>query len=197
MNKTNFPENKKNRECFQINDDLISGFLNETASFFALVNKLSTKINELEQCLSDRGVYIPFSLLIKEEPESLSQDPKDYHIKNTNYELKGYRTKKCWYLCWDESGQKSKKYRLYLVAKEKEIIFYSNDPEDLMSCGSREFKSTVVYKQIFIETDLPTRIKNAEHLDDFFVGFTEFLKKIRVSIESGEVDASIGLLISK
>ena len=152
----------------------------EASELFKLLDTTSDIIRKLETDLKDLKANFPFLYVIHKEPSSLPQTPEERH-KKTSLDLVCYITKVIWYLSWD-LDESSQKYRLLLISKETELLWYRNDYMDSDSEAEIEFQQRILSKKPFIETDLQTRLKYANKLPRFIDAFKNHLREYRVQL---------------
>lgn len=160
--------------------DALQELENEATQLFDSLDMLSTTIRTVEARLKQLKANFFFSLQIGEDLQSSLKQPQEYH-EESRLAVEAYSTQIVWSLSW-ELDEQSKAYRLLLVSHEIENIYYSNPESE--SWNSREFQSKCVSKKPFIETDLQTRLRFAEHLMPFVRSFTDYINKKRASIEA-------------
>lgn len=157
-------------------DHTLNELIAEASVLFEVLNKSSEAIRKFEKSLSEIKAHFPFRFKVKEEKESSAKKLTDEHKDLAGGEF--FTTQVIWYLAWDVVDESSKNYRLLLIAEEKEFIH--SGWEETYNCY--EFRSKLIFRKSFIETDLATRLMYVEHLDAFIGSFTIYLNKYRRSI---------------
>jgi hypothetical protein len=153
----------------------------EAKKIFSTFDAISTSICKMEKDLNDAKAFFSYSYVVKIEEDQFPKKPEPRH-EQCSYSLLGYKINKHWTLSW-EAEDNSKNFRLFLIAFEKEILYYEI-PED-GSCKSLEAQSKIIFKKPLTQTDLQTRIQYSDQLIPFMNSFRLFLIKQRIAIENG------------
>lgn len=174
----NTPVNKN-----KVNNSSLDALISEAEGFFKLLDNNSAVIDHFEKSMAEMHVYVPFRLCIEKEQESSVKNLVDHH-KDIMHAV-SFSTQIRWYLAWEPLDESSKKYRLFLISEEQEIVhieygeFLDNVRGD-ESC----IKPRIIDKQVLIETNAQTRFKYAEYLNWFIDSFRAHLQLRRLAIEN-------------
>lgn len=168
----------KQNESLLVQESL-NDLLSEADALFTVLDQYSAAICELEKKLNNSRLFFSFVFLINKEEESLPKEPELRHKEATSFDVIGYKTRVYWYLSWEANEASTKVYRLYLIAQEREVLYYNNGER------FRDFSSTIIFRKPLIETTLATRLQYCKYVASFIVEFKKYLKDCRVAIESG------------
>lgn len=162
-------------------DTSLNELASEADNLFEILEKISISLSNLEKRLVDSKAFFPHELIIITGEESIPRPPEQRHIDGFPFQVQGYTVRLVQSLSW-ESDETTKKYRLFLIIKEEEIIHYYTDTDSYLSTT---FQFKCIYKKALIENDLATKIKCSEHIIPFMNSFREYLKKCRIAIKNG------------
>lgn len=160
-------------------DEHLTMFEMEASELFKLLDKTSNAIRKLESSLQKLNANFPFSLLVREDEESIPKTPEVHHQENIPGIVEAYTTQTIWYLSWDEDT-KSNTYRLFLIAQKIEYIYVF--VENYLP--KQKFAESCIFKEPFIATKLNLRLRFSEFLIPFIEAFTKYLNKFRLNIEN-------------
>ena len=166
-------------------DSSIEKLREEASILFKLLDQRSDDIRKLEHLLIELKAFSPFKICIKEEEELPFQDITSEHEKKFG-DVRACHTQVRRYLSW-ESDDIGKKYRLFLIFIETEVIYFNppgHDPDDVRRS---DFRSKSIFKKPVIETDIATRLECYKHLRSFIDSFKEHLKNYRISIQTTKI----------
>jgi hypothetical protein len=157
-----------------------SNLISEAKQLSTVLNNISRTLQVLEDNLREMNANFPYLLEVEKDPESHPKKPELYH-STSSYDIFGYRTQIVWYIAWEEDeDSKEGKFRLFLIAKEKEIIYYHGMEDNVLESI---FQTKYVSKIALRQTKIHVRLRFSKHLCTFIKSFEDNLKNYRNSIE--------------
>lgn len=150
---------------------------NEASALFKVIDQRSADLIKLENALNEANARLPYKYLVTHY-DSHIKVPTDIHRMNF-VSASSYYTRTSWYLAW-EADDKTKKYRLFLIAEDEEIVNYGNSYYKQLSAVA---KTQYVFKKALSETNYSLRRRYLEHLIPFMDSLKANFKKSRIAIE--------------
>lgn len=168
-----------------------TNLISEAKQLSEVLNNISDVLQAIEDNLRETNANFPFHLEVEKDPESNPKKPESYH-GDFPFDIVGYRTQIVWSISWEEDeASKEGKFRLFITAEEKEIVYYNipgNDPDDIKPTI---FQTKLIFKRPLRQTKIPIRLRFSKHFDTFIKSFENHLKTYRNAIEKGDFSFSL------
>ncbi|MFA5074797.1 MAG: hypothetical protein WC436_01725 [Candidatus Babeliales bacterium] len=148
----------------------------EAEALFNSLDYASQKIHLVEKSLINLKAHFQFKFLIEEEEPIIKKPSPD--IENEYpFHIAGFQTQICWYICWENTNENTKAYRLMLISEERTLVFHDIEAKPIIC------KSNLIFSKPLIDTSLQIRLRYIKHLIPFINAFKNYLKNYRISIE--------------